>query len=564
MSINPTLNRIINISIAEDAVRARARWELNLRTVYAEACKTCPQPVWFTAFFDGTGNNYDADGEGGEGGSTRVDKVKYSNVSKLAHFAHIVNRSIPRTRYEYIEGVGTPCSKVGDSSGGGDKVAGMAAATKGEARIRWMLDALKKHVDEHMPFVNQINLAVFGFSRGAAQARAFVRMLTEKLCYEQGDHKLYWREPGMDGKQPLVVVYFVGIFDTVASVGYGGSRMEKKVPGVLVGLGGLPMLGGPVWASLGGFLHAIDDGGHAAWARDMRIPLYVRRCVHYVAGHEVREKFPSDSVREDQDLPGHCAEWVYPGVHSDVGGGYEFRLQEGRTNELARVALNNMFIEAWKAGVPLKSAKEVMATAGSLFEISADLESVWNAYMCQGDVKAPDGPPSPGRLETAVIWHMNRYYHWRASRRRRLRDGRLKPAGGVDKYMKTTDSEWDTDIVNAAEARTGAVRYALHPNGESIYEAFTGKWIELLRPDIRQRFDRFFDHYVHDSIAGFKDAVGPIDESRWSVNRKIFMGKREGKFLYWRYEGWFPEYNGTRISDLRRSELPPEMDLKQA
>lgn len=565
MSANPTLRRIADIHAGETAERTRARAALDLLGSVKDACATCPRPVWFTAFFDGTGNNYPNDGSG----STRVEAVKYSNVAKLAHFGHVINGTNPRTAYEYIEGVGTPCPKVGDSGEGTDKAAGMAAAAKGEMRIRWMLNELKKHVAKFMPFVNQINLAVFGFSRGATQARAFVRMLTEELCYEQGDNKLYWRESGADYKQPLVVVYFLGIFDTVSSTGFGGSRLEVVAPAAVGGVATL-LTGGnlPLGVLAGGVLHGINKDGHAEWSKDLRIPKYVRRCVHYVAAHEVREKFPSDSVREDQELPGNCVELFYPGMHSDVGGGYEFRSQEMRTNELARVPLNNMFIEAWIAGVPLKPPATVLGSAGPIFEISPELEAAWNVYMGQGGVHDVGQPPSPGKLETAVIWHMNRYYQWRESRRRRLRDGRLKPAGGVDFYMKITDSEWEKDVTGVAGSRTGYIRTSVYANEEAMYEAYTGKWIKSLGATQRQLFDKFFDHYVHDSIAGFKlqmteGHIGMTELSRWSVNRKIFMGKRGEKFLYWRYEGWTPEYSGTKVS-MTEGKRSPEQGEGQA
>ena len=51
--------------------------------------------------------------------------------------------------------------------------------------------------------------------------------------------------------------------------------------------------------------------------------------------------------------------------------------------------------------------------------------------------------------------------------------------------------------------------------------------------------------------------------SRWSRNRQYFMGKREDDFLYWRYEGWTPEYSGTKTAMLEPSQLPPEWDVSR-
>ncbi len=540
MTNPPVVRRIASITPAENVIRSANREMLDPMLI--EACKECPKPVWFTAFFDGTGNNFTADG----GGLKDPIQTKYSNIAKLAQFA--MPKDTQRAVMSYVEGVGTPCEKVGDTGKGLDGALGMAAAAKGEDRIRWMLGQLEQHVARNMKAVSQINVAVFGFSRGATEARAFVRMLTESLAENIGG-RLWWRQTNMKGLRPEVVVYFLGILDTVSSTGFGGSRLESVVE-----VGSFVVLG----PAGGGALYAIDKGGHAAWANDLRIPDYVRRCVHYVASHEVREKFPSDSVREDQKLPSNCTEVFYPGMHSDVGGGYEHVSQEGRSNQLANVPLNNMFIEAWKAGVPLKPPAEVMASAGDLFEISAELEDLWNVYMGEG-VKGVGAAPSADRLEGQVVWHMNRYYQWRASRSRRLADGRLKPPGGVDAHMAITDREWNEDVDMLRRAAGGFLTRTITDQEHAIDDAVkvTGNWLGSIDPALRAKFDRFFDLYVHDSIAGFKKQmedghVGFAEDSRWSVNRRYFVGKRGSKFLYWCYAGNKAEQAAAQIAMLEQ------------
>lgn len=554
MSNAPAIRRITDLTPADNATRNQHREALDPMQI--EACKECPKPVWFSAFFDGTGNNFDADGNG----SKDVNVVSYSNIAKLWQFAHVDDKAIPRTVRRYIEGVGTPCAKVGDSGGGVDKALGMASARKGELRLRWMLNELNSHVSKHMPAVSQINVSVFGFSRGATEARAFVRMLTDQLAENIGG-RLWWRQPNMKGIRPEVVVYFMGILDTVASTGFGGSRLESQVEYSL----------GPL---IGGYLHYIDDGGHAAWANDLRIPEYVRQCVHFVASHECREKFPSDSVREDRNVPPNCVETFYPGMHSDVGGGYTRDSQEGRTNELANVPLNNLFIEAWKAGVPLKPPAQVMAEAGALFAISPELEEVWNAYMAQGSGQASGPAPVGNRLETNVIWHMNRYYQWRASRSRRLHDGRLKPPGGVDHYMAITDAEWNDDADQIRRQAGGVVTGPISDQMKAIDVAtrVTGNWLGGLDPALRQKFDRFFDVYVHDSIAGFKSQmadsyVSVVEQSRWTTSRRYFLGKRGKKFLFWTYAGDKAEQAAAQIAMREAagsSQMPATVDAQQA
>ena len=259
----------------------------------------------------------------------------------------------------------------------------------------------------------------------------------------------------------------------------------------------------------------------------------------------------------------------YPGMHSDVGGGYGVNAQEGRTNELSRVALNNLFIQAWRAGVPLKPPKEVLAAAGSLFQISDDLEHHWNVYMGECDAPSVEPVMPGGDLQHQVVWHMNRYYQWRASRRNRLRDGRLKPQPQVDPFMQITDREWEEDLISVAKSATGLIRFNLDPREEAMFDAYKGKWLRALPGTYRSDFDRFFDHYVHDSIAGFKQqmsdsSVGFVEMSRWSRNRQYFVGKREDKFLYWRYEGWIPYSNDMKVAlEVPRNAqgpLPPNAD----
>ncbi|RQP23751.1 T6SS phospholipase effector Tle1-like catalytic domain-containing protein [Piscinibacter terrae] len=544
------VRRISDVGLPETSVRKATRAALELHADLVENCKTCPKPVWFTAFFDGTGNNFTVDGFG------QVDpkQVKYSNVAKLAQFAHCKNAPSSRTAFQYIEGVGTPCNKEGvsDSGKGMDNTLGMSAAAKGEARIRWMMRELKKHVDQHMPFVNQINIAVFGFSRGATQARAFVRMLGEEMGAWDGQ-SLLWNQAGLDGKHPRVVVYFLGIFDTVSSTGFGGSKGETVAKYVAPAAATVLLPGGIVIGpAAGGVLHEIDEGGHAAWAHDLTITPYVDRCVHFVAGHEVREKFPSDSIRRNKDLPANSVELVYPGMHSDVGGGYGWAspsYQEGRSNELARIPLCHMFIEAYKAGVPLDPPDAVLKRAGTLFDISEELERTYWTYMGPAPSWAMES------LETAVVWHMQHYYEWRESRRRRLNDGRLKIAV-QDKYMEMTDKDWADDVQNIAESQTGYFRSQIGVQQHAIYDAYKHKLMDTMKPQERADFDLFFDRYVHDSIAGFKQqmieawtGLRVVEASRWSINRKYFMGKRGKRFLYWRYESDGTAYAGVRFDD---------------
>jgi hypothetical protein len=530
----PSVRRLDDITKSEKM--ARNIYRNNLGKIETSTDLTsCRKPIWISCFFDGTGNNYYKDGYG----SLRADKEKYSNIAKLSWFAHMENDPDSRTYAIYAQGVGTPFLEIGDTGESLDKGLGMASAAKGQKRITWMLERFKERVDVHMPHVNQINVAVFGFSRGAAQARAFVRQLAAQ-CYQQGDGQLNWTKSG-GFIQPRLVIYFLGIFDTVASVGFGGSRLENTATEIF------NFLNGKFYVDPG-------SGGHAAWANDLSIPPYVRFCEHYIAAHEVREKFPSDSVRNDQDTPSNCRETIYPGAHSDVGGGYDDMYQEGRTNELSRIPLVNMYLSAYAAGVPFKSPEEILKKTGVLFEISTELKSCFEIYMKH--------IVSDGGLEKQIINHMNSYYHWRWGRTERQRHDReerlelIKKGNSVmyatpDEFMIVTDKEWERDVQSIAEKKTGIFRSSTEPFEDAIFDAWKGKLRKAMSHAERALFDKFFDRYVHDSVAGFKNqmsdsSLGFVEFSRWSRNRQYFMGKRGSKFLYWRYEGLRPEFSGTK------------------
>ncbi|HBV1090841.1 T6SS phospholipase effector Tle1-like catalytic domain-containing protein, partial [Klebsiella pneumoniae] len=110
--------------------------------------------------------------------------------------------------------------------------------------------------------------------------------------------------------------------------------------------------------------------GHMSWADGtMELPddeTYgglIKKCVHLVSGHEQRLCFPLDSVRRANGKYPPCAtEVVYPGMHSDIGGGYPPG-DQGKANAkhdgylLSQIVLHDMYSSAFSAGAPLKVNK---------------------------------------------------------------------------------------------------------------------------------------------------------------------------------------------------------------
>ena len=113
-------------------------------------------------------------------------------------------------------------------------------------------------------------IVVFGFSRGAALARKFASMVLE----EDGD----------------LEIAFLGVFDTVAAMD-GIHRKSEKISSDVV------------------FEHGTVN------AR-------VRRAVHILSLDEDRIAFEPTQMNRDTAKPERITEIWFPGVHSDIGGGY--------------------------------------------------------------------------------------------------------------------------------------------------------------------------------------------------------------------------------------------------
>ena len=162
---------------------------------------------------------------------------------------------------------------------------GLLAGPEGGARRNAFFDAQFARLEQKIasapkPQLKEVFIDVFGFSRGAAQARVFCQ----------------WLDAHFKGELLAGVrthLRFLGLFDTVAAVGIGASVTRFT-------------------------------NGHQAWgeAANLRVPARVRHTEHYVAMHENRGAFPLEDVAHEGRLPGSCRQLRYPGMHSDVGGGY--------------------------------------------------------------------------------------------------------------------------------------------------------------------------------------------------------------------------------------------------
>jgi hypothetical protein len=110
---------------------------------------------------------------------------------------------------------------------------------------------------------------------------------------------------------------------------------------------------------------------------------------------------------------------VYPGVHSDVGGGYAPD-QQGRSNLLARIPLRHMYAEALKAGVPLLPLNRMLANRRVYFTLPNDepVVTLYRDYMAS----LPSATPE---VEALIRAHRRLLFQWRGGLARRNEDTRV-------------------------------------------------------------------------------------------------------------------------------------------
>ncbi|WP_428944133.1 T6SS phospholipase effector Tle1-like catalytic domain-containing protein [Pantoea sp. FN060301] len=530
----PTQAALVGTSCAQqDSHELAYRQELCLaagRRVEPPCCKT----LHISLFFDGTGNNLNHDlyiadpkhptniarlfratiGQGAAGGVAKGEELLDADGSGDDKYY----------KY-YIPGVGTPFPEVNDLD---FTMMGLAAATHGEDRINWgllrIIDALKRTttkkslsnsaswsavdkmatsmasfgltgaanrfetfqsllkemapvlqkalvpVEPGKPKLLGIKLYVYGFSRGAAAARAFVNWLSELLPKpEEGKDKPEQCLAVGELKIPLSVE-FLGLLDTVASVGVAHIAPVAE--------------------------------GHMAWADGTQeLPaekIYgglIKKCVHLVSSHEQRLCFPLDSIRRpDGKYPANSQEVVYPGMHSDLGGGYPPG-DQGKANAendgflLSQIVLHEMYASAFESGAPLKvpenilskelSSQQWRAMDGrsiSEFYISEIVVSRFNAWRkltlglsSSSDHIPPeqaakyDPPRAPVSLEKALedqmgwitAWRINRYAGGTYKTQRFFGDS---AANGLDKdsdplVRKQSEEDWKEAQKKVDDAR---------------------------------------------------------------------------------------------------------------
>ncbi|KAB8310446.1 DUF2235 domain-containing protein [Rouxiella chamberiensis] len=267
-------------------------------------------------FFDGTGNNvFNIDkrlletcthldvgmntedaascaqklGKSGNGAGSYLGY--YSNIHWLNTLYsiddEIVEEQLLYQRAVYIQGIGTQKDKDDSLIGMGLGVLFEGVVDKtdeGIAQIANEISLLLKKSDGITCAIEKIQFDIFGFSRGAAAARHFANRV------RNGDQAIQEAiTKGLDGRnqhgKPAGEVRFLGLFDTVCAV--GGVKNMLDIHG------------------------GVNPGIELALPKDI-----AQNVFQITAMNECRYNFSLNSVKESwPELP-------LPGVHSDIGGGY--------------------------------------------------------------------------------------------------------------------------------------------------------------------------------------------------------------------------------------------------
>lgn len=404
------------------------------------AAPPCCVNLTLNFFFDGTGNNMKSD-EGTQ---------ETSNITRL-YLAHLDDDSASSTYRYYIPGIGTLFPEIGDpgvNKTGNDTMAWTAKITSGIGGMgQSRLDFSEQKIDERVAAIppdklKSVRIAVFGFSRGAALARAFAAQLHKKRCQQVGAN---WKFKTKAGQLVDFEIYFMGLFDCVASAGLPASARKYASDVVRYGAPVMPLLGplGPLVPIAA--KKAAQASGHDGWAKDLVVPPTVKSCVHYYSVHEVRNAFPLDSLRIGGSLPGgaQLEEKAYYGVHSNVGGGYRPG-ENGRSAnvnmQLSNIPLNWMYEKAKMQNVALAGYKEMLPPVRKTFEVASVLQQGFDGYHKQ----TSSAELAPHEM---MLHHMRPYIRWRSYRfKRGIAQFNVDASAKVEEQARKEHAEYDAKI----------------------------------------------------------------------------------------------------------------------
>lgn len=512
---------------AKTIIKRTVETNSDVANIPPTAKQDCSDVVHISVFFDGTGNNKDADEE----------KKKWSNPARLWRNARTLIDNHRKERIDssnyaiYVSGVGTrfnaelnlfqrvvPFLQDTFGLGAGLGLGGSRRLDYGEDQLNdalkqvMIMNAKKAEIDlgkyannkkiysfaevdkslkEHR-LIKKINISTFGFSRGAALARAFTNQFMWQcesdcngLSYGSGNYPIEFK--------------FMGIFDTVASFGLPATNLNNNLT---------------------------FEG------RDMVIDERVKMCVHHVAGNELRFAFPVDLIhKENGELTNsNWKEIVYPGMHSDVGGGYAPGSQNVNDN-FARIPLKDMLEEAVSAGVRMFDYNQLKEQHSEIFEQQFEINDKTQRLF--DAVKAEMQPT--GKIQDQIIASMKVYYSaYGTLAEKEINSVSQNARNSLGRKVTDTLLFWSprdmaTEMKRLQTLKKGAgVFKAISPVANNYeYMIKMDDWIlDSWNKEASDDINEFYLNYIHDSKHGFLFNAEPFSYFR---QRTVYESRRSGK-----------------------------------
>lgn len=288
---------------------------------HAQAAKKKKREITLTigVFFDGTGNNanntadrldactgehFGMDSADAQSAFMQCIKLKrgYSGTAAGSYLGYYTNVHWLNTLYStslpvdgsqgqstiYIEGIGTEIGEGDSGYGMGTGRGDTGVVRKTDKAVAMLVAGIKDYLgklsDTGTCVIKELQFDIFGFSRGAAAARHFANRVFGQDSAIIAAIKSGLGDVAFSGT-PGGKTRFLGIFDTVAAIGTPANGLNP---------------------------HSADTGEVNIALR----PGVAEKVFHITAQHECRFNFALNSVKPA------WPELALPGVHSDIGGGY--------------------------------------------------------------------------------------------------------------------------------------------------------------------------------------------------------------------------------------------------
>lgn len=460
-------------------------------------CETCKVPMWLSFFFDGTGNNF------GNDFKPRDNFIKHSNVAAL-FAAHLQDPKQLIFKY-YYEGIGTPFTFKGyykpvynprtgmkTGSTGWTDSQGSVSQKKNMANGGGMTERLQKAIYQFVERMEQqikyktitiVNISAFGFSRGATEARIFMNWIKRAPNVTAKNGKLYYRS------QTEIKLKFLGIFDTVESVGLGK-----------------------------------NGGNNNRDIYKVKIDNDIEQTVHLVASIELRKTFPLTVTGNLAENIGQLRKQeirVYPGAHSNVGGGYA-KNEQRRYRGLADITLKKMHECTERSGLKflslsqMKKLKTWETTYQYMFCDTTESQKQLDKFLAHAKIKS-------NSVKDHINAHLALYQQW-------INDGLYSQyINNNIKYLENLRTKNSTDENNLDIFR----------NIEAVLNV---ELAEKIRPNSLLRqvnayktpndVKIYIEKYVCDSLGGFAERISGSRAIKGAIFGSLGIGYAMQRYGY--------------------------------